>query len=137
MKRMMMALMTLLLVMVLAVSFADSLTVMDEYDLLTQDEIADGVLLDPESLFAYTLLEDGTVMLVRYTWVRTDVAVPAVVTGIPVAWIGPNAFTDTPVEAVTLPWGIGIDADAFSYSDVKTVRIIEPDDAITERRDRS
>ena len=128
---------TILLALTVTVCYASSLTVMDAYDLLTPDEVRGGVLFDPDSLFAYRQLDDDTVMLVRYTWVAPKVTVPATVEDLPVIWIGPNAFTDTPVEEITLPWGIGIDADAFSYSDVKTVRIIEPDDAITERRDRS
>ena len=136
MKRSMLMMVTMmitgLLVIVLAVSFADSLTVMDEYDLLTPDEIADGVLLDPESLFAYALLEDDTVMLVRYTWVVPHMTVPMTVEGLPVSWIGAHAFTDTPVKEIVLPWGIGIDPDAFSYSDVKTVRICENEETEKE-----
>ncbi len=42
---------------------------MDAYDLLTPDEVKNGVLFDPDSLFAYRQLDDETIMLVRYTWV--------------------------------------------------------------------
>ncbi len=121
---------TLLLVTALsAVCFADSLTVMDEYELLTADEIADGVLLDPDSLFAYSLLEDGTVRLVRYTWVSPRVTVPDAINGIPVSWLGAYAFTDTPVKELELPCGIYIDAEAFSYSDVETILVRQDESA--------
>ena len=119
---------TMLLTLALTVCFADSLTVMDTYDLLTPDEVKDGVLFDRNSLFAYRQLDDETIMLVRYTWVAPQVTIPTTIEDLPVVWICAYAFTDTPVEVISLPWGIGIDADAFSYSSVKTVRIIEDEE---------
>lgn len=119
---------TMLLILTLTVCFAESLTVMDAYDLLTPDEVKNGVLFDPDSLFAYRQLDDETIMLVRYTWVALQVTIPTTIEDLPVVWICAHAFTDTPVEVISLPWGIGIDADAFSYSSVKTVRIIEDEE---------
>lgn len=118
----------LLLVITMTTCFADSLAVMDTYDLLTPDEVKSGVLFDPDTLFAYKPLDDETIMIVRYTWIAPKVTVPAMIEDLPVVWIGAHAFTDTPVEKVTLPWSVGLDADAFSYSSVKTVRIVGNED---------
>lgn len=38
----------------------------DEIDLLTCEEVLSGVMLDPETLFAYKILPDGTVKIERY-----------------------------------------------------------------------
>ena len=118
----------LLLVITMTTCFADSMTVLDAYELLTPDEVRSGVLFDPDTLFSYRQLDDETIMIVRYTWVTPSVTVPTTIEDLPVVWICAHAFTDTPVEEVTLPWGVGLDADAFSYSSVKTVRIVGNED---------
>lgn len=117
-----------MLVITMTTCFADSLAVMDTYDLLTPDEVRSGVLFDSDTLFSYRQLDDETIMIVRYTWVAPSVTVPTTIEDLPVVWICAHAFTDTPVEEVTLLWGVGLDADAFSYSSVKTVRIVGNED---------
>lgn len=117
------------ILLVVIVSFAVSaysevLTVPEEYNLLTEDEIENGVMLDHYTMFAYTLMDDNTILLIRYTWVRTHVSVPSSINGIPVSALGAYAFLDTPVREIELPCGIATDSDAFSYSEVETVFIV-------------
>ena len=45
---------------------AESIVVMDEYDILTPEEVLDGVQLDPDTMFAYRVLDDDTIMLVLF-----------------------------------------------------------------------
>lgn len=124
MKRTILAIVFVLMVIFYSVAFADGLTVMDVYSLLTPDEIEDGVMLDPVSFFAYTLLDDDTILLVRYTWVQPHVSVPSSINGTPVSALGAYAFIDTPVQEIELPCGICIDSDAFSYCDLKRILVV-------------
>ena len=110
------AIITMLLVLSLTNCFADSLTVMDEYDLLTQDEIKAGVLLDPETLFAYVILDDDTVKIIRYTWISPDVSIPEQIQGKQVSCLGDYAFLDSPTTNVFLSHSdIQIEESAFDY----------------------
>ena len=59
--------------LILLSSGNSEITVMDEFDLLTPDEAAEGVLLDPDTLFAYKILADGSVAIVRYAWFKTQI----------------------------------------------------------------
>ena len=119
------AIVLMLMVMFLTVCPADGLMVLDTYDLLTPDEVEDGALLDPDSLFAYVLLDDDTIKLTRYTWVNPHVTIPADINGVPVSWIGGYAFMDTPVKEIVLPWGRNIDSEAFSYSDLRIILVCD------------
>lgn len=106
---------------------------MDEYELLTQDEVSDGVLLDPDTLFAYKILDDDTVMIVRYCWYHTKVDIPEQIAGKRVSEIGAYAFDETGVKDIFLNHkDIHIDDCAFEYtnatvwipSDHPTLRIV-------------
>ena len=118
MKKLLTTIIILLLVMVSAVGHAESLTVLDEYSLLTDDEIEAGVLLDPETLFAYVILDDDTVKLIRYTWISPNVNIPEQIQGKEVSCLGDYAFLDSPTTNVFLSHkDIQIEESAFDYFD--------------------
>ena len=106
----------LLLIIAMTPVYAEKLTVMDEYSLLTEDEIKDGVMLDPETLFAYTILDDQTVKIERYTWICSDVSIPEEIQGRKVTWLGDYLFLYSPTVNVFLPHtDIHISDAAFDY----------------------
>ncbi len=109
--------MTIVMVIISALAWAETITVMDdEFDFLTADEIASGVELDPDTMFAYRILEDGTVELVRYCWYHADICIPKAINDLPVSYIGDYIFLDTPVKNVYLPdTDIHISDAAFDY----------------------
>lgn len=107
------------MVMVLAthICIAEQIVVMDEYELLTQQEIDDGVQLDPDTLFAYKILDDDTVYIVRYCWYHTKVDIPEQIAGKRVSEIGAYAFDETGVKDIFLSHeDIHIDECAFEYT---------------------
>lgn len=96
---------------------AESIVVMDEYDILTPDEVLDGVQLDPDTMFAYRVLDDDTIMLVRYCWFHSQVDIPETIAGKRVSVIGSYAFDETGVKDVFLSHeDIIIDDGAFDYT---------------------
>lgn len=109
----------LLLVFVFTVftCYSEEIIVMDEYDLLSPDEVANGVLLDPETMFAYRVLEDDTVEILRYCWFHTTVEIPTVIDDKRVSSIGSYAFDETGVKDIFLSHeDIMIDECAFDYT---------------------
>ena len=75
----------------------------DEIDLLTCEEVLSGVMLDPETLFAYKILPDGTVKIERYCWYHKQVEIPETIQGLRVSRLGDYLFIDVPTEDVFLP----------------------------------
>lgn len=75
----------------------------DEIDLLTCEEVLSGVMLDPETLFAYKILPDGTVQIERYCWYHKQVEIPETIQGLRVSRLGDYLFIDVPTEDVFLP----------------------------------
>ena len=117
MKKVVLVTMAVALTLVSALAWAETITVLDdEFNFLTDDEIASGVVLDPDTLFAYRILDDNTVELVRYCWYHADVYIPEEIKGLPVSCIGDYIFLDTPVKNVYLPdMDIHISDAAFDY----------------------
>ena len=75
----------------------------DEIDLLTHEEVLSGVMLDPETLFAYKVLPDGTVQIERYCWYHKQVEIPETIQGLRVSRLGDNLFIDVPTDPLTIP----------------------------------
>ena len=106
------------ILLICAMGYADELTVMDEYDLLTPEEISSGVLLDPSTLFAYRLQSDGTAMIMRYCWYHEYVQIPETIQGHVVSCLGDYVFLDTGVRNVFLPGtDIHLSDATFDYFD--------------------
>ena len=106
------------ILMICITGYADELTVMDEYDLLTPEEISSGVLLDPSTLFAYRLLSDDTVMIMRYCWHHEYVQIPETIQGHIVSGLDDYVFLDTGVTNVFLPGtDIHLSDATFDYFD--------------------
>lgn len=106
------------ILLICSMGCADELTVMEEYDLLTPEEVSSGVLLDPSTLFAYRILPDDTVMIVRYCWYHEYVRIPETIQGHVVSCLGDYAFLDTGVTNVFLPsTDIHLSEAAFDYFD--------------------
>ncbi len=98
--------------------YADELTVMDEYDLLTPEEVSSGVLLDLSTLFAYKIQPDGTAMIMRYCWHHEYVQIPETIQGHIVSGLGDYVFLDTGVTNVFLPGtDIHLSDATFDYFD--------------------
>lgn len=118
MKTTMMTIILIMLIFILALCYAEGYIVYDEYDLLTVDEVHDGVLLDPDTLFAYKILDDQTVKIIRYTWICSDVDIPEEIQGRKVSCVGDYAFLDTPVKNIFLPnTDIHLSECSFDYCD--------------------
>ena len=118
MKKVVLVVMTVVMAFIYTLAWAESITVLDdEYDFLTADEIASGVVLDPDTLFAYRILENGTIELVRYCWYHEMVEIPTTIDGKRVSAIGCYAFVDTGVQDIFLNHeDIRIDPCAFDYT---------------------
>lgn len=96
-------LMAAFILLICTTGYADELTVMDEYKLLTPEEESSGVLLDPSTLFAYRIQPDDTVKIVRYCWHHEQVSIPPKIQGHAVSCLGDYIFLDTCVTDVFLP----------------------------------
>ena len=118
MKKFVLVTMAVVLTLISALAWAETITVLDdEFDFLTDDEIASGVMLDPDTLFAYRILDDNTVELVRYCWYHKTVEIPEAIDGRKVSVIGCYAFEDTGVQDIYLSHeDISIDPYAFKYT---------------------
>lgn len=112
------ALIVVFIFLICTMGYADELTVMDEYDLLTPEEVSSGVLLDPSTLFAYRIQSDNTVMIVRYCWHHEYVQIPETIQGHVVSSLGDYVFLDTCVTDVFLPvTDIHLSDATFEYFD--------------------
>ena len=104
----------LVMVLVASLCIAEHIVVLDEYELLTQDEVSEGVVLDPDTLFAYKILDDETVKIIRYCWYHKKVDIPEQIAGKRVSEIGAYAFDETGVQDIFLSHeDIHIDDCAF------------------------
>lgn len=105
-----------IIILFVSICHAESIVVMDEYDLLTQDEVSDGVLLDPNTMFAYSILPDKTARIERYCWFHKQVVIPDYIQGYRVSSLGNYLFVDVPTEDVFLPnTDISISDSTFDY----------------------
>ena len=117
MKKIISVVICMVIVLAAHICIAEQIVVMDEYELLTQQEIDDGVQLDPDTLFAYKILDDDTVIIVRYCWYHTKVDIPEQIAGKRVSEIGAYAFDETGVQDIFLSHeDIVIDECAFEYT---------------------
>jgi hypothetical protein len=80
--------------------------------------------------FTYTMLEDGTIEISKYTGSETAVEIPSEIDGVAVTSIGKRAFYCTSFKRVIMPYGItNIGDEAFDDSN-NLVEVTIPDSVV-------
>ena len=83
---------------------------------------------ETEGDFAFTVLEDGTAEIKKYTGNATDLTIPAVLGGRSVSGIGNSAFFNcTSLTRVTVPDGVTRIGDKAFYNCTGLTRVTLPD----------